>query len=76
LCPHDAFVSITPSKIPYGEFPHYGFKADFSDDAFLSAALLTPARSIHIATRQFAFIIRIPSSSSRESGQAGPSNPG
>src|ERR1019366_5579539 len=31
-------------------FPQYGFKADFSDDAFLSADLLKPAPGVRNAT--------------------------
>jgi hypothetical protein len=40
-------------------FPQYGFKADISDGAFLSADLHKPAPGIRDATEQFASILRI-----------------
>jgi hypothetical protein len=39
-----------PPKFRTAGFPQYGFKADLSDDAFLSADLLKPAPGVRSTT--------------------------
>jgi hypothetical protein len=55
-CSPTEHASIRWTHFRTAGFPQYGFKADVSDDAFLSADLLKPAPGVRSAAKQFASI--------------------